>query len=169
MNKKPITVKELRDLLNALPSEHDDKPVCCWINSQSPTEPIYTGGDRIPIIHMDVMENWNTIDLNCEGPHQEPYEQLFFDILLNDGIGAVLKLLKSELTVLQDEYEQWILDGKTEASSPFNQHFWLCKIGFIKRFNSELESFLQSCIDADVPYLDREEIVKHLKKVLSQI
>ena len=43
MNKKPITAKELRDLLNELPPEHDDKPVCCWINSQSPAEPIYTG------------------------------------------------------------------------------------------------------------------------------
>lgn len=169
MNKKPMTVKELRDLLNALSSEHDDKPVCCWINSQSPTEPIYTGCARIPIIHMDIMENWNTIDLNCEGPHQKPYEQLFFDILLNGGIDAMFKSLKSELIVLQDQYAQWILHGQTEASNPFNQHFWLCKIAFIKRFNYELESFLHSCVDEGVPYLDPGEIVEHLKKVLSQI
>ena len=169
MNKKPMTVKELRDLLNMLPPEHDDKPVCCWINSQSPTEPIYTGGARIPIIYMDVMENWNTIDLNCEGPHQQPYEQLFFDILQNDGIDDVFKSLKSELIVLQDRYAQWILHGQTEASNPYNQHYWLCKIAFIKRFNDELELFLHSYFDKGISYPEPKEIVEHLKKVLSQI
>ena len=118
---------------------------------------------------MDVMENWNTIDLNCEGPHQEPYEQWFFDILLNDGIDAVFESLKSELTMLQDEYAQWVLDGKTEASNPYNQHYWLCKIAFAKRFGYELELFLHPYFDKGIPYPEPSEIVEHLKKALSQI
>jgi hypothetical protein len=152
-----------------LPPEHDDKPVCCWINSQSPTEPIYTGCARIPVIYMDVMENWNTIDLNCEGPHQKPYEQLFFDILQNDGIVAVFKALKSELALLQDCYVQWILHGKTEVSNPYNRHYWLCKIAFIKRFNYELELFLHLYSDKGIPYPQITDIVKHMKEALSQI
>ena len=103
MNKRPITVKELRDLLNALSSEHDGKPVCCWINSQSPTEPIYTGCDRIPIIHMDVMENWNTIDLNCEGPTQPLFETRWYDNLKEHAPMYVVQQINQALLMLDDE------------------------------------------------------------------
>lgn len=63
MNKKWLTVQEVIDLLNKV--EDKSKPCCVWINSQEP-EPVYTGGDRIPVVHIDDLDNFGVVDVCCE-------------------------------------------------------------------------------------------------------
>ena len=60
---KPLSVQEVIDLLMKV--EDKSKPCCVWINSQTP-EPVYTGGDRIPIVHVDDLENFGVTDICCE-------------------------------------------------------------------------------------------------------
>ena len=64
---KPLSVQEVIDLLMKV--EDKSKPCCVWINSQIP-EPIYSGGDRIPVVHVDDLENFGVTDICCEAPVQ---------------------------------------------------------------------------------------------------
>ena len=65
-NKRCLTVQQVIDELQ----KAQDKSVPCfvWINSQL-EEPVYTGGERIPIVHVDDNVD-GLIDLNCEGYEQ---------------------------------------------------------------------------------------------------
>lgn len=62
-----LSVQEVIDRLQSV----KDKSVPCtvWINSQM-NEPIYTGCDRIPVVHVDIV-NSGTVDINCEAHEQE--------------------------------------------------------------------------------------------------
>jgi hypothetical protein len=62
---KHLTVQEVIDLLMKV--EDKSKLCCVWINSQDP-EPIYTGGDRIPVTYVDDLENFGVTDICCEAP-----------------------------------------------------------------------------------------------------
>ena len=62
---KHLTVQEVIDLLMKV--EDKSKPCCVWINSQDP-EPVYTGGDRIPVVYVDDLVNFGTTDICCEAP-----------------------------------------------------------------------------------------------------
>ena len=62
---KHLTVQEVIDLLMKV--EDKSKPCCVWINSQDP-EPVYTGGDRIPVTHVDDLDNFGVTDICCEAP-----------------------------------------------------------------------------------------------------
>ena len=60
-----LSVQEVIDRLMQVKDK--SKPCYIWINSQDP-EPHYTGGDRIPIVNVDDLENFNVIDICCEHP-----------------------------------------------------------------------------------------------------
>ena len=62
---KHLSVQEVIDLLMKVKDK--SKPCCVWINSQEP-EPVYTGGDRIPVVHVDDLENFGVTDICCEAP-----------------------------------------------------------------------------------------------------
>lgn len=61
---KQLTVREAIELLKNV--ENQDLPLAVWINSQTP-EPVYTGGDRIPVVHVDTSVA-GVIDICCEAP-----------------------------------------------------------------------------------------------------
>ena len=61
---KQSTVREAIELLKKV--ENQDLPLAVWINSQTP-EPVYTGGDRIPVVHVDTSVS-GVIDICCEAP-----------------------------------------------------------------------------------------------------
>lgn len=61
---KQLTVREAIELLKKV--ENQDLPLAVWINSQTP-EPVYTGGDRIPVVHVDTSVI-GVIDICCEAP-----------------------------------------------------------------------------------------------------
>ena len=67
MHAECMTVQEVIDALNKV--KNKNRPCCVWINSQEP-EVTYSGGDRIPIVHIDDM-NENTIDICCQFKPQE--------------------------------------------------------------------------------------------------
>ena len=62
--RKQLTVREAIELLKKV--ENQDLPLAVWINSQTP-EPVYTGGDRIPVVHVDTSVS-GVIDICCEAP-----------------------------------------------------------------------------------------------------
>lgn len=61
---KQLTVREVIELLKKV--ENQDLPLAVWINSQTP-EPVYTGCDRIPVVHVDTSVS-GVIDICCEAP-----------------------------------------------------------------------------------------------------
>lgn len=61
---KQLTVREAIELLKKV--ENQDLPLAVWINSQTP-EPVYTGGDRIPVVYVDTSVS-GVIDICCEAP-----------------------------------------------------------------------------------------------------
>lgn len=61
---RQITVREAIELLKKV--EDQDLPLAVWINSQTP-EPVYTGGDRIPVVHVDTFVT-GVVDICCEAP-----------------------------------------------------------------------------------------------------
>jgi hypothetical protein len=61
---RQITVREAIELLKKV--EDQDLPLAVWINSQTP-EPVYTGCDRIPVVHVDTSVT-GVIDICCEAP-----------------------------------------------------------------------------------------------------
>lgn len=61
---KQLTVREAIELLKKV--ENQDLPLAVWINSQTP-EPVYTGCDRIPVVHVDTSVS-GVIDICCEAP-----------------------------------------------------------------------------------------------------
>ena len=63
MAKKWLSVQEVIDLL--LLVEDKTKPCCVWINSTEP-EPIYSGGDRVPVVHVDDLDSFGVTDICCE-------------------------------------------------------------------------------------------------------
>lgn len=63
--KKHLTVQEVIDRLMKV--EDKSKPCSVWINSQTP-EPHYSGGDRIPVVWVDDLSNFNVTDICCEYP-----------------------------------------------------------------------------------------------------
>ena len=70
MHVECMTVQEVIDALNKV--ENKNVPCCVWINSQEP-EVHYSGGSRIPIVHVDDM-NGNMIDICCQFKAQEEDE-----------------------------------------------------------------------------------------------
>lgn len=65
---KQLTVREAIELLKKV--ENQDLPLAVWINSQIP-EPVYSGGDRIPVVHIDTTVK-GVIDICCEAPAIKP-------------------------------------------------------------------------------------------------
>lgn len=65
---KQLTVREAIELLKKV--ENQDLPLAVWINSQIP-EPTYSGGDRIPVVHIDTAVK-GVIDICCEAPAIKP-------------------------------------------------------------------------------------------------
>lgn len=61
---KQLTVREAIELLKKV--ENQDLPLAVWINSQTP-EPVYTGCDRIPVVHVDTSVT-GVVDICCEAP-----------------------------------------------------------------------------------------------------
>lgn len=61
---RQITVREAIELLKKV--EDQDLPLAVWINSQTP-EPVYTGCDRIPVVHVDTSVT-GVVDICCEAP-----------------------------------------------------------------------------------------------------
>lgn len=61
---RQITVREAIELLKKV--ENQDLPLAVWINSQTP-EPVYTGCDRIPVVHVDTSVT-GVVDICCEAP-----------------------------------------------------------------------------------------------------
>lgn len=59
---RQITVREAIELLKKV--EDQDLPLAVWINSQTP-EPVYTGCDRIPVVHVDTSVT-GVVDICCE-------------------------------------------------------------------------------------------------------
>jgi hypothetical protein len=68
MYKQQLTVREAIELLKKV--ENKDLPLAVWINSQIP-EPVYSGGDRIPVVHIDTTVE-GVIDICCEAPAIKP-------------------------------------------------------------------------------------------------
>lgn len=65
-SKRPATVQDLIDQLNALPDK--SAPVSVWLNSMDP-EPIYTSGCRLELVHVDQLtdgEKLTRVDLNAQ-------------------------------------------------------------------------------------------------------
>ncbi len=65
---KQLTVREVIEALQKV--ENQNLPVSMWINSQIP-EPVYSGGDRIPVVHIDTTVE-GVIDICCEAPAIKP-------------------------------------------------------------------------------------------------
>lgn len=65
---KQLTVREAIELLKKV--KNQDLPLAVWINSQIP-EPVYSGGDRIPVVHIDTTVE-GVIDICCEAPAIKP-------------------------------------------------------------------------------------------------
>lgn len=67
---KALTVQEVIDALEKV----EDKSVPCtvWFNSKIP-EPDYDSCDRLSVVHVDVLNNGDTVDLNCE--HRQKVEE----------------------------------------------------------------------------------------------
>lgn len=79
-----LTVQEVIDRLMTV----DDKSVPCsvWISSKSPIEPIYTGGDRIPIVHVDIITDGtvHNVDVCAESPQtQIRWEDSIYESILS--------------------------------------------------------------------------------------
>ena len=90
-----LTVQEVIDLLQTV----KDKSVTCtvWINSQM-KEPIYTGCDRIPVVHVDVVDS-GTVDINCEGYEQDQiWDEVYHHIKQEKlTIDQVIKYLRKQI------------------------------------------------------------------------
>lgn len=143
-----LTVKNLREKLNELGPDHDDKPICCWINSQSPVEPIYSGCARIPAVHVDVMEGWNTIDLNCEAEPQVAYEENYYRALEQLGIHNFLQNLSKSIELYKEE-------AKHVFSLPV--------LVFMKHVRFILMDLAQK---NEVKHMSNLDVVKYLKEKL---
>ena len=70
MHEPDVKILQVKDLLEVLNKQDPEQCVTVWINSQSPIEPSYSGGSRIPVVHVDDMIE-GTLDICCESYHQE--------------------------------------------------------------------------------------------------
>ena len=96
-----LSVQEAIDLLQTVKDK--TTPLTVWINSQF-HEPIFTGCDRIPVVHIDVV-NSGTVDVNCEFPYEqlqiwdEVYEYIKDHKLdINQTVDYLKRLIKGYAT-----------------------------------------------------------------------
>ena len=62
-----LTVQEVIDRLMKVKDK--SRPCSIWINSKTP-EPVYSGGSRVPIVHVDDTQELSSVDFCCEELHQ---------------------------------------------------------------------------------------------------
>ena len=99
--KTTLTVQQVIDTLSTV--ENKNSTCFVWINSQIP-EPIYTGCDRIPIVHIDMIQNGDntTVDMCAESYQQTTFQDRIYNKILSEkyDISKTRELLIRLITMI---------------------------------------------------------------------